>query len=179
MPPGAGGAAVAGGYGGHAPAFAGQYTLAGYGRRVGAAIIDGIIISIPAVIILSVLGLGVAASADSGNDGGFIALVGSLLLTLLITIIVAIFYAPVMMARTNGKTVGRMVAGTRVIRADGQPMTFGTALVREVVLKLFAVGLVNSFTFILGSLLDLLWPLWDDENRALHDFPVNTRTILD
>jgi uncharacterized RDD family membrane protein YckC len=27
------------------------------------------------------------------------------------------------------------------------------------------------------SLIDVLWPLWDEENRALHDFVVNTRVI--
>jgi hypothetical protein len=25
----------------------------------------------------------------------------------------------------------------------------------------------------------VLWPLWDDENRALHDFVVDTRTVKD
>ena len=26
---------------------------------------------------------------------------------------------------------------------------------------------------------DALWPLWDDENRALHDFVVNSRVVRD
>ena len=29
----------------------------------------------------------------------------------------------------------------------------------------------------LANLADVLWPLWDEENRALHDFVVDTRTI--
>ncbi|MBW3654100.1 MAG: aminodeoxychorismate synthase component I, partial [Actinobacteria bacterium] len=33
-------------------------------------------------------------------------------------VVVTLAYAPVMMWRTNGRTVGRMVAGTRVVRAD-------------------------------------------------------------
>ena len=28
------------------------------------------------------------------------------------------------------------------------------------------------------TLVDVLWPLWDEENRALHDFVVDTRTIV-
>jgi len=36
---------------------------------------------------------------------------------------------------------------------------------------------VASGTFGLAWLLDILWPLWDEENRALHDFVVNTRSI--
>ena len=29
------------------------------------------------------------------------------------------------------------------------------------------------------NLADVLWPLWDDENRALHDFVVNSRVVQD
>jgi hypothetical protein len=36
----------------------------------------------------------------------------------------------------------------------------------------------NSVTFGLASLLDVLWPLWDEENRALHDYVSQTRTVL-
>ena len=48
------------------------------------------------------------------------------------------------MARTNGKTLGRMATGIRVIRADGQPMTFGFAMLREVLVKALLVGVVSS-----------------------------------
>jgi uncharacterized RDD family membrane protein YckC len=93
--------------------------------------------------------------------------------------VVALLYAPWLMARTNGKTVGRMAMNIRVIRADGGRMSFGFALLREVLVKALLVGVVSSFTFGLAYLLDVLWPLWDEEKRALHDFPVNTRTVLD
>jgi uncharacterized RDD family membrane protein YckC len=93
--------------------------------------------------------------------------------------IVALAYAPVLMARTNGKTLGRMATGIRVVRANGQPMTLAWAALREVAVKALLVGIVSSVTFGLGYLLDVLWPLWDDENRALHDFVVDTRTVLD
>jgi uncharacterized RDD family membrane protein YckC len=94
--------------------------------------------------------------------------------------IVALAYAPVMMGRTNGKTVGRMVTGIRVVRTDGQRITVGFAALREVAVKALLIGMVgNSFTFGLATLIDVLWPLWDDENRALHDFVVNTRTVMD
>ena len=82
-----------------------------------------------------------------------------------------------MMARTNGQTLGRMVVGIRVVRAKGQPMTFGWAMLREVAVKALLFGIASSLTFGLASLLDVLWPLWDEENRALHDFIVDTRVI--
>ena len=53
------------------------------------------------------------------------------------------------------------------------------AMVREVLVKTLLVGVVSGATGGIGWLLDVLWPLWDEENRALHDFVVNTRTIRD
>jgi uncharacterized RDD family membrane protein YckC len=58
-------------------------------------------------------------------------------------------------------------------------MTFWFAMLREVVIKALLFGFVSSFTFGIASLLDVLWPLWDEENRALHDLIVNTRVIVD
>ena len=40
-----------------------------------------------------------------------------------------------MMAKTNGKTLGRMAIGIRVVRANGKPIDFGYAMLREVVVK--------------------------------------------
>ena len=93
--------------------------------------------------------------------------------------IIAFLYAPILMARTNGKTLGRMAMNIRVVRTSGEPMTFGFAMLREVVVKSILFGIVSSFTFGLAPLLDFLWPLWDEENRALHDFIVNTRVVKD
>ena len=170
-PPGAGGPVPAGG-----PAATGQLVLAGYGRRVGAFIIDALIITALAAVLLGIFGAGFA-SVDS--DAGVAALIGAAIVSMLVFALVALLYAPVLMWRTNGRTIGRMAVGTRVVRADGQRMDFGTAMLREVVIKSLAVGIASSIIPLLPFLVDVLWPLWDDENRALHDFPVNTRTVLD
>jgi len=80
-----------------------------------------------------------------------------------------------MMARTNGKTLGRMATGIRVVRANGQPITFRFAVVREVLVKVLLFALLPG----VAHLIDALWPLGDEENRAIHDFIVSTRTIRD
>jgi len=173
-PPGAGGGPPALG----APG-GGTYVLSGWWRRVGAAIVDGLIIGVIALAIMAPLGLGFF-SLDDTDTAGFFALVGAFIVAVLVIAVVALAYAPVMMGATNGKTLGRMVTGIRVVRADGQDMTFGWAALREVVVKALLInGIAGSFTFGLAGLVDVLWPLWDDENRALHDFVVNTRTVLD
>ena len=168
-PPGAGGLAPAA----MAPA-PGTYQLSGWWARVGAAIIDGFIIGIPALIVLLALGAG---AAGSDTDGGTAAFIGAALLSLLVWLVVALLYAPFMMSRTNGQTVGRMATGIRVIRASGEQMTFGVAALREIVVKGLLIGTISSLTFGIGYLVDVLWPLWDDENRALHDMVVNTRVV--
>jgi uncharacterized RDD family membrane protein YckC len=83
-----------------------------------------------------------------------------------------------MMARTNGRTVGRMATGIRLVRADGKPIDFGFAMLREVAVKALLFGFLGVLTGGLANLADVLWPLWDEENRALHDFVVDTRTIV-
>jgi uncharacterized RDD family membrane protein YckC len=113
------------------------------------------------------------------GNGGAAAFVVAALFAVLVIAVVALLYAPALMARTNGKTLGRMAVGIRVIRADGGEMSFGFAMLREVLVKSLLVGALASVTFGLAYLLDVLWPLWDEENRALHDFVVNTRTIVD
>src|SRR5687768_14785185 len=109
-PPGAGGpvpAAVPAGLGGGP-------VLAGWWRRAGAQVIDGLIIGIGALIVLSILG---AAGLSVDGDGGAVAFVVALLFAVLAIAVVALLYAPLLMARTNGKTLGRMAMGIRVIRA--------------------------------------------------------------
>jgi uncharacterized RDD family membrane protein YckC len=71
-----------------------------------------------------------------------------------------------------------MAVGIRVVRAKGQPITFGFAVVREIVVKGLLVGIAGNVTFGLAALVDVLWPLWDEQNRALHDMVVDTRTVL-
>jgi len=147
--------------------------LASWWSRVGAAIIDLVIVGAIAVGVTLLVGVGVFA----GTDDGLLALIVGLLIFVFVFALVALPYAAVMMWKTNGKTVGRMVTGIRVVRANGQDMDFGTAAMREVVIKALAVGIASSIIPLIPYFLDVLWPLWDDENRALHDFPVNTRTV--
>ena len=175
-PPGAGGEYMA-----PTPATpaAGTYRLAGWGRRVGAFVVDMIVLLVPFLVVLSALGVGFFGDSD-GADDGVVGFIVAVIISSLVFAVIALLYAPVMMARTNGKTLGRMATGIRVVRADGSPITFGFAAIREIAVKgLLIGGLGGAITFGLAFVLDSLWPLWDDENRALHDFVVNTRTVMD
>jgi len=176
-PPGAGGPAVASAFG---TSVAGHWQLAGWWRRVGATLIDGFLITAAAFALLGAL-LAIFGTGFLASDTvGIIGVILAVLLWGLCAVAAAFLYAPWMMARTNGKTLGRMAVGIRVVRAGGEPMDFGFAMLREVAVKWLLFNAVGgSVTFGIAPLIDVLWPLWDEENRALHDLLVNTRTILD
>jgi uncharacterized RDD family membrane protein YckC len=146
---------------------------------VGAALLDGLIVTAGALVILVLFGSVFSIGFFADDQTGVAALVVGLVLGSVAVAIVALLYAPLMMARTNGKTLGRMALGIRVVRAKGERMTFGWAMLREVAVKALLFGILSSLTFGIASLADALWPLWDDENRALHDFLVDTRVVRD
>jgi uncharacterized RDD family membrane protein YckC len=138
-----------------------------------------VIIGIGSLVLLIALTAPFSIGFFGGDDVGIVSIVVGLMFATLCVTVVAFLYAPAMMARTNGQTLGRMALGIRVVRAKGQPMTFGFAMLREVLIKTILFGFLGSITAGIASLLDILWPLWDDENRALHDFIVNTRVVKD
>ena len=91
-----------------------------------------------------------------------------------------LFYAPVLMAREgphNGQTWGKQILSITVIRDNGRQVDLGFAFLREVVVKNLLFGFVGSFFAGIPTLVDYLWPLWDDENRCLHDMVVSTHVI--
>jgi uncharacterized RDD family membrane protein YckC len=146
--------------------------LASWGSRVGATLIDFVILLVP-VILLTVIVIGIAAGSDAGA-----AITG--LLGFLAYLVVAFLYAPLLMARDgarNGQTWGKQAVGVRVIRNTGEPISFGFAALREIAVKGLLVGIASSIIPLIPWLLDVCWPLWDDENRALHDMVVSTHVV--
>ncbi len=155
---------------------AGAYRFATWGSRAVAAIVDWLVILVPTIAIYAVL-VAIGLSSDSGGIAAVVigALIGVLALT-----IAVLLYSPLLMKRPgprNGQTLGKQMLNIRVVRANGEPMDFATGAIRDVVLKYLAVGIASSFIPFIPWLLDILWPLWDEENRALHDFIVGSRVI--
>jgi uncharacterized RDD family membrane protein YckC len=127
---------------------------AGFWIRLGAALLDGLIISIPALILILIL-----AQISTGLAVlGYIVWVG-----------VAIWYPIYFEGGPTGATPGKRVCGIRVYDINGAPQIgYGRAFVR---------WLIKSF--ISGSLfcLGYLWMLWDREKQTWHDKIANTVVV--
>jgi uncharacterized RDD family membrane protein YckC len=177
-PPGAGGPPATASPGG-TPDVLGRYVLAGWWSRVGAQVIDGVIIGVGALILFLPIGAALGVGFADDSDASLVAAFVGIVLWVICVSVIALLYAPAMMARTNGKTLGRIVTNIRVVRTSGEPITFGYAMLREVAVKAIGFGIAGAFTGGLANLLDVLWPLWDEENRALHDFVVQSRVVKD
>jgi len=146
--------------------------LAGWGSRVGAYLLDILILLVPTAILIAI----VVAAALGSDAAGIVTGIVSLLVYITVTLL----YAPLLMKRegpNNGQTWGKQVVGIRAVRDSGQPFDFGSAALREVVLKGLAVVIAASIIPIIPWFLNYFWPLWDDQNRALHDMVVSTHVV--
>lgn len=173
--------------GGQAPRPGGPPTgeLAPWGARVLATVVDGLALLIPAVVlggIATLIAVGTSSTTIDQFSGtqttepsglGVVAIV----LAILLFVVVSFVYQPFFLGRWNGQTPGKKVAGCRVVRDDGQRVTFGFGVLREFVIKGLLFGTLGSFICSVPTLLNVLWPLWDERNEALHDKLVKTHVL--
>ncbi len=168
-----------------APAVPGE--LAGWWSRAGASLVDAALVALPAVLVAGgIVALVAAVGGISFDDDGTGVLVGllavalSLLMVVATLFVTALLYAPLTMRRRgarNGQTWGKQLFGIRVVRMSREPSTFASAAAREVGAKLLLFGAAGALLAWIPTIVDLLWPLWDDENQALHDMLVDTRVV--
>lgn len=154
------------------------YELSCWWRRVGAALIDGFLVFVASVIVSLIVGADIttdfnSTTVNNGADAQFNVQGTGMLISLLMWLLIVV----VVMTKTNGRTVGKLATGIRVVREDGRPVDLGFALLREFVVKYLLFSVVAVFTFGIGTLLNYLWPLWDEQNRALHDRIVKSRVV--
>jgi uncharacterized RDD family membrane protein YckC len=106
------------------------YPKAGLWERLGAAFLD--------LVLMLIIGLLIGGPPQA--------------------FIVALAYFTGMWA-WKGTTIGGIVLGLKVVRMDGQPLTFTVALVR---------ALATAFATIV-VLLGILWIAWDKDKQGWHD----------
>ena len=138
-----------------APEVAVKY--AGFWTRLGASIIDGIIIwFIPSVLSRLLL---------SNIYGYGFSILPSFL---------SIFWFPVswlyywLFTGLKGQTPGKMAVGIKVVNVQGNIPGLGIAAMREVLGKT-----VSAIILYIG----FLWIIWDKQKRGWHDIMANTRVV--
>ncbi len=160
-------------YGG-APGYYGAppAQLATWGARVGATLLDAVIVGVPVLILFFVFLAATSTSStyDQNTDtytGGGISALGILLIVLLYLGALAFELWQLYRQGTTGQTIGKKVVGIRVIReADGRYTGFGMAIVRRL------AHIADGFCYI-----GFLWPLWDAKNQTFADKMCSTIVV--
>lgn len=145
----------------------GELDLAGRGARLGAAIIDGLTLGVPMMIVFFIAGMSVAGSASA--QGSATLPVWFVFLQYGLPLILTVTYEGWMLSTFNGKTLGKMALGIKVVAPDGGPLTPGQAWGRGL-----ARGLMN-LTQILG-LVSILF-VFSKPRTTLHDRIAKTRVV--
>lgn len=147
----------------HAPHFAGFWI------RVGAYVIDQIILNIvalPTTIWLTVRMQNIMQQGLQGGQFDWAAYLGYMGLSSGIGLLISLIYNVLFVGRFAA-TPGKMLVKIKVVKADGGRVSYLRALGR------LGGQIVSSMTCMIGYLL----PIWDEEKRALHDHICNTRVV--
>jgi len=147
----------------------GSVELATWWSRAGALLLDVLFAILPIIV----------GAIFAATDSRGLQAIGVILILAGVAWAYFVYY-PVFMARPgerNGQSIGKQIAGIRVIRDGGEPMNYGWALLRQFVVIVLLFGVLGSIFFSIPILLDYLWPLWDESNRALHDMIVSTHVV--
>ena len=152
--------------------------LASRWQRLGAVMFDGL----PTVVALIPFFIGIARKAMSGvavadtgslNPAGPFLAAGTLgvVSLVLVGVVMAIQWT---LLGVRGQTVGKMVAGIRVVRTDGSRATF----FRTVVVRywpFFLLGLVGNVGSAVGAVDSLF--VFRRDKRCLHDLMADTKVV--
>jgi uncharacterized RDD family membrane protein YckC len=152
--------------------------LAEYWRRAVALLLDGVVVLVLGLILLTIFGALIGdGGADEEEVAGWQVVLGLVVGFVIVYPVIALVYFAAMMAATNGQTLGKLATGIRVQRTDGKPIGFWWAAYREVLIKGIVLGIAGTITGGIAYVVDFLWPLWDRQNRTLHDLVVESRVV--
>ena len=139
---------------------------ASFGWRLAAWALDTIILNVAGFIIGFPIGLafGVAGAAK-GMGEEQVANVANLI-ALPLSFLVTFLYCTALLA-WRGQTVGMMACSLKVVKTDGMPIGFGTAVLRW----------ICYFIAAMPCGLGLLWMIWDPESQGWHDKLAGTYVV--
>jgi uncharacterized RDD family membrane protein YckC len=132
--------------------------LAGLWQRFIGRFLDGIVLLAPALLWIYVLKDAGRSAADSRTTFYFLVLAFS-------------FANDVALTALTGRSIGKMITGTRVVLGDeGTPITMGAAVLRWVVMML-----LNVIPF--GGIVDAAYIFSGEKKQTLHDRAAGTLVV--
>jgi len=148
----------------YGPGYGAQVTsqLGGFWRRLVAYIIDGFIVGVAAGIIDSIINAIIRASTSDVS--------GATVRGGLVSLVLGLIYFGYLWSR-NGQTVGYMALGLRLVRADGQPVSFALGAARYLLIYLsFAICLIPAIisAFMIGL---------GERKQGIHDLIAGTLVV--
>jgi uncharacterized RDD family membrane protein YckC len=147
------------------PSVPAGLVLATLTRRVGALLLDQLIVLVPIVMVAFAFGL---------QPGSQIS--DSTVFKISIASISASFVYFTLMVGFLGRTVGKMAAGTRVVRvSDGGPVDWTAAVMRALVP--LVVGAVPTIGFVL-TLAVYAFAVFSPMRQGLHDRAAGTLVVM-
>ncbi|WP_338673689.1 RDD family protein [Streptomyces sp. SCSIO 30461] len=146
-------------YGAYPGMPGGMPTLAHWGRRVGAYLLDALIIAGP-MYALGLIDLALSDDPATAEPGALFA-VGALYA-------VGMAFFQLYREGSTGQTIGKRVLGISLHReADGRTLGFGMAFVRKL------AHVLDGLPCYIGY----LWPLWDGKHQTFADKVCSTVVI--
>lgn len=163
------------------PAPGAGLALASFGQRLGAFVIDALVLGIPAALLMipgfllffagTASTLGSLDEAAPGRAGGFVAgFMGFFVVAMLVGLVLPVLYSTGFEGSRLGQTVGKWATGIRVV--DGP--TAGRLPPARALVRVLIRALASGNVFALGY----LWMLWDEQNRTWHDLVADSRVVV-
>ncbi len=161
-----------------------NYTLAGWGARAAAFLIDSLLFGLLGFVLFLVAALAEGLTVNEAIlffaipvQPETIADPTVLYAARAVGGLVPVVAMAVALALTNGRTPGKRITGIRVVTTTGRRMSWNTAVMRQVVLQGGVLAILSWLTLGLAWLLNYLWPLWDSQHRTGHDRFAGTRVV--
>jgi uncharacterized RDD family membrane protein YckC len=142
----------------------------GFWIRFVAYLIDSLIVTVAAVVIVGIFIAVVLLADESTHDSkNTLLFMGGIIVTVLALLVINWLYEALMTSSPRGATLGKLALGLRIVRADGAQLSFGRATARHF-LKFMITPLVPLA-------IGYLMAAFTNRKRALHDFLADTLVI--
>lgn len=166
--------------------------LASMGRRLGAYIIDGLCLGVVGIGLMLAMFAPVFFTRFLNMDTmynflpqemgmGKVMMIGnafprffSMNIVMLITLLgFSNLFTTIILWATNGYSPGKWLLGLRVVKLNGEKVTFVDALLRELIIK----GIANSILSGILNVISFVWGCVTEDRKTVHDLAAQTRVL--